>query len=267
MTSSYSSRFLRASKCRSSTFFWARFDPPADHAAFDPLALFHAERFQDRLDPGTGEDPHQVVFERQVEPAAAGIALAAAAAAKLQIDAAGVVPLGADDVQAAQFLDLNPSAFMFSRGFDLVDQGVPFFAGERRAASVLVLQFGPGHRFGIAAQNDVGTAAGHVGGDGDGTEPARLGDNFRLALVVLGVEHLMLDAARRAAPQAVRSFRWRRCPPAPGGPCAEYGWRSWPGDDVRAACFRRLNSTASSVSLWITPTSSFSPLRSSACPT
>ena len=54
------------------------------------------------LHPLAGEDPHQVVFERQEEPAAAGIALAAATAAKLQVDAAGFVPLGADDVQAAE---------------------------------------------------------------------------------------------------------------------------------------------------------------------
>ena len=54
------------------------------------------------LTHGAGEDPHQVVFERQEEAAAAGIALATAAAAKLQVDAAGFVPLGADHVQAAE---------------------------------------------------------------------------------------------------------------------------------------------------------------------
>lgn len=39
------------------------------------------------------------------------------------------------------------------------------------------------------------SAAGHVGGDGDRAEPARLGDDRGLALVLLGVEHLMVDAA------------------------------------------------------------------------
>ena len=50
-------------------------------------------------------------------------------------------------------------------------------------------------RFGIAAQDDVGTTAGHVGGDRDGAHAAGLGDDFRFALVLLGVEHFVLDAA------------------------------------------------------------------------
>ena len=48
------------------------------------------------------EDAHQIVFERQEEPRAARIALAAGAAAQLVVDAAGFVALGAEDVQAAR---------------------------------------------------------------------------------------------------------------------------------------------------------------------
>ena len=47
------------------------------------------------------EQPHQVVFERQEEVRRARIALAAGAAAQLAVDAPRLVPLGADDVQAA----------------------------------------------------------------------------------------------------------------------------------------------------------------------
>jgi hypothetical protein len=47
----------------------------------------------------------------------------------------------------------------------------------------------------VAAEHDVHAAAGHVGGDGDGAEPAGLGDDVRLAFVVLGVEDRVLDAA------------------------------------------------------------------------
>ena len=46
----------------------------------------------------------------------------------------------------------------------------------------------------VAAQQDVGAAAGHVGGDGDRALAAGLRDDLGLALVVLGVEHLVLDA-------------------------------------------------------------------------
>ena len=52
------------------------------------------------------EDAHQVVFERQVEARGARVALAAGAAAQLVVDAARLVPLGADDVEAAQVDDL-----------------------------------------------------------------------------------------------------------------------------------------------------------------
>ena len=45
---------------------------------------------------------HQRVLERQVEARRARVALAAGAAAQLVVDAACVVALGADDVQAAR---------------------------------------------------------------------------------------------------------------------------------------------------------------------
>ena len=43
---------------------------------------------------------------------------------------------------------------------------------------------------GVAAELDVGAAAGHVGGDGDGARHAGLGDDVGLLLVVAGVQHL-----------------------------------------------------------------------------
>jgi len=50
------------------------------------------------------------------------------------------------------------------------------------------LQQGPGHCLGIAAEDDVGTAAGHIRGDGYGRFAAGLGDDLGLALMMLGVE-------------------------------------------------------------------------------
>jgi len=43
------------------------------------------------------------------------------------------------------------------------------------------------------AQHDVGTATGHVGGDGDRARPAGLRDDVRFALVLLGVEYFVRD--------------------------------------------------------------------------
>jgi hypothetical protein len=49
------------------------------------------------------------------------------------------------------------------------------------------------------AELDVGAAAGHVGRDHDGAELPRVLDDVGLALVLLGVEHLVLDAVLRVS--------------------------------------------------------------------
>ena len=55
-------------------------------------------------------------------------------------------------------------------------------------------QIGLGQELGVAAQHDVGTAACHVGGDGDGAELTGLGNDLGFLLVVLGVQHVVGDA-------------------------------------------------------------------------
>ena len=50
------------------------------------------------------------------------------------------------------------------------------------------------HGFGIAAQQNVGSAAGHVGRNRDRAFASRLRDDFRFALVLLGVQNLVRDA-------------------------------------------------------------------------
>ena len=78
---------------------------------------------------------------------------------------------------------------------DLGHQGVPFVAAGHPAGSgYLSCKQGPGHGVGIAAEDDVGTAAGHVRGDGHRVLAPGLGDDLGLALVMLGVEHFVLDA-------------------------------------------------------------------------
>src|SRR6185312_2572605 len=102
-----------------------------------------------------------------VEARRAGVALTTGAATELVVDAARLVPLGADDVEAA--------------GFEhLVVFGLPLVA-------VAILW--------LATENDVGAAAGHVGRDRDGALAAGFGDDRGLALVLFGVEHFQLDAA------------------------------------------------------------------------
>ncbi len=56
-----------------------------------------------------------------------------------------------------------------------------------------------GEALGVAAEQDVDATTGHVGGHGDGAEATGLGDDLGLTSVLLGVEHLVGDAALRRA--------------------------------------------------------------------
>src|SRR5256885_9707625 len=101
---------------------------------------------------GRPEDLHQVVLERDEEAAGPRVALAPGTTAKLVVDAAAFMSLGADDVQPA---DVRHA-----------------FAGH-----------------------DVRAATRHIGGDGDRARLTGLRDHRGLALVLLRVEHVVLDAS------------------------------------------------------------------------
>src|ERR1035437_5284557 len=66
-------------------------------------------------------------------------------------------------------------------GFDLA------LRGADRLRDLLPHAFLLGHEFGIAAQQNIGAAACHVGGDGDPAFASRLRHYFRFALVILRV--------------------------------------------------------------------------------
>ena len=124
-------------------------DLAREHVALDHFAFLHAGRLQPALGAlGVAEDPHQVVFERQVEAARARIALAARTAAQLVVDATRFVAFGADDVQATGGDDRLVAFFPVRFG------GRP----RRRIGRVELLQFG----LEAAAEHDVGAAPGHV---------------------------------------------------------------------------------------------------------
>ena len=77
------------------------FDALGDEAGLDGNALFHSQLVHDLRDALAGEDAQQVILERQVEAGRTGIALTAGAAAQLVVDAAGLMALRPQDVQAA----------------------------------------------------------------------------------------------------------------------------------------------------------------------
>ena len=114
-----------------------------------------------------------------------GIALAAGAAAQLVVDPPRLVALGAEHVQPA-----GRDHLLLLRGHFLLDPG------SCRRVLRLVLDAGELLRLAhldIAAELDVGTAAGHVGRDGHAAKTPRLGDDERLLLVIAGVQDLVRD--------------------------------------------------------------------------
>ena len=71
----------------------------------------------------------------------------------------------------------------------------PFLALRQAFGDLLRQALLPGHELGVAAEQDVRAAAGHVRGDGHGAQASGLGDDLRFHGVVLRVEHDVLDAA------------------------------------------------------------------------
>ncbi len=171
-------------------------DRARDHLVLDRDVVRHVGHGHHALDHLGLEQTHQVVAQREVEPGLAGVSLTAGTTAQLVVDAPRLVPLGAEDVEAAEVLDL------FELGLDRL-LGLLQRGGQRRGPLLDVLlgveaaltQLRLGEVVGVAAELDVRTTAGHVGGHGHRALAAGLGDDRRLALVVLGVEHLVLDAA------------------------------------------------------------------------
>ena len=112
----------------------------------------------------------------------AGVALAAGAAAQLVVDAPALVALGAEHEEAAggERLLLQPRHLLADR------VGARVLLARRPVGDVGEL-LADAH-VGVAAELDVGAAAGHVGGDGDGAGHAGLRDDEGFLLVVAGVE-------------------------------------------------------------------------------
>ncbi len=158
-------------------FFQRLVDPGMD----DRLAFLKAELGEHAAELVRSEDAHQVVFERQIEFRAAGIALTAGTAAQLVVDAAAFVAFGADDIEAAGcerfFLQCRDIVANFL--FGLLALGAGFH----------VAKLGLDPQVGIAAELNVGAAAGHIGCDRDRARNAGLRDDLRFLLVVARVQN------------------------------------------------------------------------------
>ena len=99
-------------------------DALREHLVLDRLVLARAELVEDRVDAVAGEQAHELVLGREEEARLAGVALAAGAAAQLVVDAARLVALGAEHVEAAELghavaeLDVDAAAGHVGRDRD-----------------------------------------------------------------------------------------------------------------------------------------------------
>ena len=155
-----------------------RADRPADHLRLDRLVVGHPQRGHHRLEHRAVEPAHQVVAEGEVEPRLPRVALAAGAAAQLVVDPPALVPLGAQHVEATGLGDLLVLGLdlLLGRPHGVVPGGLVLLRrlGRRQPPGPQRLV---GDEVGVAAELDVGAAAGHVGGHGDRAQPAGLGDD------------------------------------------------------------------------------------------
>ena len=189
--------------------FLGLLDGAGEHLGVQRGVLIHLEAVHHAHDALRAEEAHDIVRHGEVEAALAGVALTSASAAELVVDAAGFVPLGAQDEEAAHRADLfglGGGHFLMRRhalaeegagGGDGLVVGIGKAGGfgdhgvvVPRLAQVVLREV-----FGVAAQHDIGAAAGHIRRDGHGTQLAGLGDDLGFLLVILGVQDGMGHAA------------------------------------------------------------------------
>ncbi len=171
-------------------------DGAGDHLVLDRDVVRDVRHRHDALDHLGLEQTHQIVAQREVEPGLARVALTAGTTAQLVVDTARLVALGAEHVEPAELLDLFELRLhgLLGRLQRGGQRGGPLLDVLHRVETALA-QLRLGEVVGVAAELDVGASSGHVRGDGDGALAARLGDDRRLPVVLLGVEHLVLDTA------------------------------------------------------------------------
>ena len=202
------------------------------------------------------EEPHEVVFEREVElrerpgrpggrhDHAAGCRCAATRAAPCRgwRDRRPRRPATCSARRRSRLASASASSFCSS----VASSGS--MPRSRRMSSPEDLR--------IAAQDDVGASAGHVRRDGDRARAAGLRDDVRFLLVELGVEHVVLDAAlRRAGARASRSSRWRWCRRGTAGrPRGARRSRRPPRRTWRRPCGRSGRSRSSRIMGWLVGT-------------
>ena len=184
-------------------------DGVGEHLMVKRGVLIDLHRVHKAGEPVGAEETHDIVRQRKVEAALAGVALTAGTAAQLVIDTAGLVALGAEDEQAADgahlfglrvrlsLVYLHALGKQRARGEDvlIVRLGVAGSFGDGGLVIAGLAQVGLGHELGVAAEGDIGAAACHVRRYRNCAELTGLSDDLGFLFMVLGVEHRVRDTA------------------------------------------------------------------------
>ena len=78
-------------------------DRLGNQPVLDRLSLFHADPVHDGGDPLGAENPEEIILEGEIEPRRSHIPLPSRTAAELIVDAAALMPLRPEDMEASQF--------------------------------------------------------------------------------------------------------------------------------------------------------------------
>ncbi|CAI8320553.1 MAG: Uncharacterised protein [Cellulomonadaceae bacterium TMED98] len=167
-----------------------------DHTRFDSEVFFTVcGAGHQRLGSSGVEQPHEVVLQGQVEAALPRVTLTTGASSELIVDAARLVAFGAKNIEATSGADFP--ALLFANVLDFTKHGIPGRFVLLRSVSWAETLFGHflhSEELSVSAQHDVGSATGHIGGDGHGTEATCLGDDGGFAGVVFRVQHFVFHA-------------------------------------------------------------------------
>ena len=170
-------------------------DGVGDHLRVDRLVIRDVQASHHRLHRLAHEAGDQVIAHGEVEAGLARVTLTRGTTTQLVIDTAGLVALRAQHVEATGFADLL--SLLLGSLAGLVDLLIPgLLVGLRvlHRVETALAQILVGDDVRVTAQHDVRTTAGHVRRDGHRTRQTSTGDDLRLLLVVLSVQHVVLNA-------------------------------------------------------------------------
>ena len=169
-------------------------DGISHHFCFDRHIVRDVEPIHHILHGLTNESHHEVITHGQVEAGQPGVTLTAGTATQLIVNAAGLMPFGAEHVQATGFTDLF--GFLFGLFLHLFQLFIPrclvlfrSFDGVEAAFT----QVDVGNNVWVAAQHNVSTTTSHVGSHGHLAGQTGASDDLGFLLVEFSVENIMLD--------------------------------------------------------------------------